>query len=464
MACYGYNRGYPRPGENIFNPQLPFKAPIEGGVYEGRTVSISGYVSGGCDSFYINVITDEGGETLAMHFNPRFGEGKVVLNSLIDGEWGEEERPDVFPFEQNNQFDMTITFREKGYKIKVNGQKIKFASRYDMYSASWIEVGGDIDVQTIRYGGGDDLNQGYQPPPPLVEAPSFAQPDASNRGMIKNPVIPYNGKIYGGIEPGKMILIQGYAHPDADKLTFNLQSIHEDIGLHFDVRFDSQQVVRNTYIQGDWGGEEDHGDFPFKRAAAFEVIINAEDDCYKIAVNGRHFTEFYYRMDRDDADRIQITGDVTIGCIRVSGGKSLYNNDVPNEYTEGIPGGLRDGKLIFMSGIPNPRPSRFSLNLQCGDFPESDIALHFNPRFDCEEVVRNTRVDGGWPEEERDQPYFPFRPNHPFDIVIRCAPGEFQIFVNGDHFCNFAHRLADFDCMDTLKVEGDVEITHVRVV
>ena len=67
------------------------------------------------------------------------------------------------------------------------------------------------------------------------------------------------------------------------------------------------------------------------------------------------------------------------------------------------------------------------MNIQCGDTPDCNIAFHFNPRFEEQEVVRNTKIYGDWPQEERDQPYFPFHPNHPFTMCIQCTPGEFQV-------------------------------------
>lgn len=37
------------------------------------------------------------GNNIALHVNPRFNQGTVVLNSNINGVWGQEERPAGFP-------------------------------------------------------------------------------------------------------------------------------------------------------------------------------------------------------------------------------------------------------------------------------------------------------------------------------------------------------------------------------
>ena len=85
---------------------------------------------------------------------------------------------------------------------------------------------------------------------------------------------------------------------------------------------------------------------------------------------------------------------------------------------------------------------RFFINLQeDGDHDCQNIALHINPR-QCEDaVVRNSRVDGDWQEEERDIPYFPFNQGKTFQFKIEVTSDEFRIYVNGRHFCNFGHRV-----------------------
>ena len=60
---------------------------------------------------------------------------------------------------------------------------------------------------------------------------------------------------------------------------------------------------------------------------------------------------------------------------------------------------------------------RFHVNLQCGvgTNPRPDIAMHFNPRFKAQAVVRNTLTNQKWGNEEKGAGYFPFAPNGFFE-------------------------------------------------
>ena len=75
---------------------------------------------------------------------------------------------------------------------------------------------------------------------------------------------------------------------------------------------------------------------------------------------------------------------------------------------------------------------RFELNLQCDGDDDADIAMHFNPRFEEQVVVRNTRVGGDWQEEEREHESedFPFEKKDTFEISINCRDDKFLVRLN----------------------------------
>lgn len=57
-----------------------------------------------------------------------------------------------------------------------------------------------------------------------------------------------------------------------------------------------------------------------------------------------------------------------------------------------------------------------------------DVALHFNPRFGGEKVVRNTK-QGGWGKEEKDSDDFPFKEGEIFEIAFLCRKKKFQVKI-----------------------------------
>ena len=71
---------------------------------------------------------------------------------------------------------------------------------------------------------------------------------------------------------------------------------------------------------------------------------------------------------------------------------------------------------------------RFSINLTCDEGEDSDIALHFNPRFGDRQVVCNTREGGDWQEEvvtEKEE--FPFEKKDAFEIAISVKEDKFVV-------------------------------------
>uniref|UniRef100_T1JGR1 Galectin n=1 Tax=Strigamia maritima TaxID=126957 RepID=T1JGR1_STRMM len=141
--------------------------------------------------------------------------------------------------------------------------------------------------------------------------------------------MPYLGPIFGGMNPGKMIALQGTAHPAAQRFSINLQcgpnvNPRDDIALHVDVRFINSTIVRNALVMQQWGSEELHGPFPVARGQPFEFLILAEPHAFKIAINGLHYTEFNHRMPMERVSYLSIDGEVSVTSIRLDGGNTSY--------------------------------------------------------------------------------------------------------------------------------------------
>ncbi|XP_045179302.2 galectin-3-like isoform X2 [Mercenaria mercenaria] len=151
---------------------------------------------------------------------------------------------------------------------------------------------------------------------------------------------------------------------------------------------------------------------------------------------------------------------------RSANGVTEYSQPVP--YLENI-GGLHPDKMIFISGVPLPHASRFSIYLQQGDnLDPQQIAMVFDVRFKWGNPVSNNCVvmnhkEGHWDDklEERNTPSFPFRRGTEFQMIILVENRCFKIAVNDKHFTEFNHRVEP-GRIDTLRIEGDVNVTKVR--
>nr|CAD7397980.1 unnamed protein product [Timema cristinae] len=72
----------------------------------------------------------------------------------------------------------------------------------------------------------------------------------------------------------------------------------------------------------------------------------------------------------------------------------------PIPFLSELPVTLSKGRTITIHGDIFPDAVRMSLNLVCGSHMDSDLALHLNPRFDQNYVVRNCRIANHWGQEE----------------------------------------------------------------
>ncbi|XP_077171769.1 galectin-related protein isoform X2 [Paroedura picta] len=128
-----------------------------------------------------------------------------------------------------------------------------------------------------------------------------------------------------------------------------------------------------------------------------------------------------------------------------------------------IRGGLRPGKKVLVMGIVDLNPESFDISLTCGDSedPPADIAIELKATFPDRQLLRNSCVSGEWGEEQSSLPYFPFIPDQPFRVEILCEHPRFRIFVDGHQLFDFYHRIEKLSSIDTIKINGDLQLTKL---
>lgn len=117
-----------------------------------------------------------------------------------------------------------------------------------------------------------------------------------------------------------MLKVQGQVPADSTRFAINYQlgpnlNPRADIALHVSPRFNEGFITRNHIQSMTWGPEENEGPMWIERGQPFEIIILCEYHCYKIAINGRHFTEFAHRFPYGQVTHLVIDGEVEISSI-----------------------------------------------------------------------------------------------------------------------------------------------------
>ncbi|XP_029427194.1 galectin-4-like [Rhinatrema bivittatum] len=137
--------------------------------------------------------------------------------------------------------------------------------------------------------------------------------------------------------------------------------------------------------------------------------------------------------------------------------------DPPVPYITAIPGGLRPGMLFYIRGTLAKGYTRFRVDYATGQYEGSDIALHFNPRFDGRDrVIFNTFQNGAWGEEEKKKDT-PFSSSRPFELVVQITQANYQITVDGKPYHEYSHHIP-MDRVTWLNVKGDIVLQAASII
>ncbi|XP_029526600.1 galectin-9-like isoform X2 [Oncorhynchus nerka] len=309
-----------------------------------------------------------------------------------------------------------------------------------------------------------------------------------------NPRLPFTGCIHGALREGKTITVTGRVLPGSQRFYVNLQCGsrgNPDIALHFNPRYDESKdvVVCNTMQHSKWGSEEREYPASMTRGANFTLMFLVNRDSYSLIVNGAHFMEYLHRLSFSRVDTITVDGGVEIQSIAFSNpavtspppqpgypvhphsafsaafcAPGLFQTPPPYTpqpsfvvpYKNIMVGGLYPGRNIIVQGVVNHNADRFYINLRFN----SGVALHFNPRFNENTVVRNSLLKEQWGPEER-KGGMPFYRGQPFTVTITCDTKCYRVMVNGVQMFSYNHRHFLLQQIDILEVEGDVSLSSV---
>eukprot|EP00063_Salmo_salar_P077385 XP_014052220.1 PREDICTED: galectin-9-like isoform X1 [Salmo salar] len=336
-----------------------------------------------------------------------------------------------------------------------------------------------------------------------------------------NPRLPFTGCIQGALHEGKTITVTGRVLPGAQRFHVNLQCGsrgNPDVALHFNPRYDGSKdvVICNTMQHSKWGSEEREYPASMTRGDNFTLMFLVNRDSYSVIVNGAHFMEYLHRLSFSSVDTISVDGGVEIQSIAFSNPavtspppqpgyavhphigqqnqtKSRHSKSGPKTrqwcnatqafsaafcapgfaqtpppytppailvvpYKNIIVGGLYPGRNIIIQGVVNHNADKFCVNLRFN----SGVALHFNPRFNENIVVRNSLLKEQWGPEERTGG-MPFYRGQPFTVTIMCDTKCYRVMVNGVQMFSYNHRHFLLQEIDILEVEGDVSLSSVLV-
>lgn len=281
----------------VVNPALPYTANLSGKFEIGTIIEVKGTVNADADRFAINLRTDK--REVAFHFNPRFNDDVVVMNTKRDGSWETEERVPCCSLQRGQKFAIIILAESDKFMVSLNGEHYcHFEYRLKRKDIQILEVLGDAQVTLIR------------------EGTAFL-----TRSPIVNPTVPITVNIPGGFTTGRMLNVYGVA--TGNTFSINLQrgsDPFKNVALHFNPRLSQDAIILNDTVRGNWGGEEQLP-IDLHEGWAFAIEIINHGDAYELRVNGRQLGSFAHRnldiRPLHSIDFLHITGDVEIHQLRI---------------------------------------------------------------------------------------------------------------------------------------------------
>ncbi|GMR39381.1 hypothetical protein PMAYCL1PPCAC_09576, partial [Pristionchus mayeri] len=294
---------------------IPYRSLLQEQIEPGQTLIVKGSTIDESQRFMINLHSksaDFSGNDVPLHISFRFDEGKVVMNSFHNGEWGKEERHSI-PLKRGDPFDIRVRAHDDRFQIMIDQKEFHdFKHRLPLTSISHLSMDGDIYLNQLQWRGK------YYP-------------------------VPYESGIVNGFPVGKSLMVSGTVEKKAKRFNVNLLRKNGDIALHFNPSCDEkvikiqilceeisitnneisnnsdnpQAVIRNSLLSNEWGNEEREGKMPFEKGVGFDLAITNEPNAFQIFVNGEHFAAFAHRAEPNDINGLQIQGDIELTGIQI---------------------------------------------------------------------------------------------------------------------------------------------------
>nr|XP_020837943.1 galectin-1-like isoform X2 [Phascolarctos cinereus] len=115
------------------------------------------------------------------------------------------------------------------------------------------------------------------------------------------------------LQPGARIKVKGFIQAAAKLFRINLGKDEQNIGLHFNPRFnyigDHNVIVCNSRKGDRWGAEQRETNFPFEDMRTVEVNFIFEGKQFRVKLpNGHEFT-FPNRLEMEEINFLSVYGD-----------------------------------------------------------------------------------------------------------------------------------------------------------
>ncbi|NWI33343.1 LEG2 protein, partial [Sula dactylatra] len=119
---------------------------------------------------------------------------------------------------------------------------------------------------------------------------------------------------------------------------------------------------------------------------------------------------------------------------------------------------MKTGNILKVKGKIADDAEHFSINLGCSS---SDLAFHFNPRFNESVIVCNSRCSQAWQEEQRDN-HLCFSRGSIAKIIVEMLADKFRVKLPDGHEVEFPNRHS-YSKISYMSVKGGFRVTSFKL-
>ncbi|NXP11132.1 LEG2 protein, partial [Thinocorus orbignyianus] len=120
--------------------------------------------------------------------------------------------------------------------------------------------------------------------------------------------------------------------------------------------------------------------------------------------------------------------------------------------------GMKTGDTLKIKGKISEDTDGFSINLGS---KSSDLALHFNPRFNESVIVCNSRCSNAWQAEHRDD-HLSFSRGSSVKITIEMLADKFEVKLPEGREVEFPNRHC-YEKISYMSVKGGFRVTSFKL-
>uniref|UniRef100_A0A8C1UTI4 Galectin n=1 Tax=Cyprinus carpio TaxID=7962 RepID=A0A8C1UTI4_CYPCA len=298
-----------------FTQILPFSCPIQGGLLEGMSITVCGRVLPEACRFEVDLYHES---DFVLHLNPRYDEGSgyVVHNTYQNTVWGKEETKSQTPFPRGQLFALQIlvTLIINGLSIKNNVDRVyvKGMVELNLVAFQYLAVRKKYihfrSLPILRYDIFLLIFMNIKKKKKKKKRYKIVIP------LIHNQTVPYKSIIRGGVQPGKLFIIQGVILDNRMEIFLRHKT---GIAFYYSPRFEENVVVCNSYEDGMWGEQEQSELVLFKRGEPMQVTIYSSRLHYRVFVNGQQTQTYSHRyMKLEEIDVLEVSGDAQLSFVQ----------------------------------------------------------------------------------------------------------------------------------------------------